>query len=60
MTSTLFFEIVLISVLVFAAVLVFARIYALFEPPEPEAESDEPIFNISEPNRRNQSAAPSA
>ncbi len=60
MTSTLSFEIVLISVLVFAAVLVFARIHALFEPPEPEAESDEPFFNNSEPNRRNQSAPPSA
>jgi len=59
MTSTLLFEIVLISVLVFASVMAFARIHALFERSGSEAENDEPPINTSEPNRRNQSAAPS-
>ena len=60
MTSTLLFEIVLISVLVFASVMAFARIHALFERSGSEAENDEPFFKISEPNRRNQSATPFA
>ncbi len=60
MTSSLPFEVVLISVLVFAAVLVFGRIQALFEPSGTGAENDEPLANTSEPNRRSQSAAPSA
>ena len=60
MTSTLLFEVVLVSVLVFVAVLVFARFQAFFEPSGTGAENDEPLSNTSEPNRRNQSAAPSA
>jgi hypothetical protein len=60
MTSALPFEIVLISILVFAAVLVFARFHARFKQSESGAENNEPLVNTSEPNRRNQSAAPSA
>ena len=60
MTLTLPFEVVLVSVLVFVAVLVFARIHALFERPGSRAENDEPLINASEPNRRDQSATPSA
>jgi hypothetical protein len=44
--------------MMFVAVLVFARIHDHFELPELGAESDLPFFNISEPNRRNQSATP--
>ncbi len=58
MTSAIPLELVLVSVVVFVAVLVFARIYDHFALPELGVESDEPFFNISEPNRRNQSATP--
>ncbi len=60
MTSSLPFEIVLISVLLFVAVLVLPQIRALFEQSRSGAENNEPFGNTSEPNRRNQSAAPSA
>ncbi len=59
MTSTLPFEVVLIFVLVVAAVLVLARIHTLFERSGSGPEYEEPLINTSEPNRRNQSAAPS-
>lgn len=58
MTPALPFEIVLISILVFAAVLVFARFHAPFERSGAGAEENQPSFNMSEPNRRNQSATP--
>ncbi|MCH7796643.1 MAG: hypothetical protein IH900_16100 [Proteobacteria bacterium] len=58
MVETLPFKVVLASVLVFVAVLVLARVHAFFESPESEAADDEPLIKISEPNRRNQSAAP--
>ena len=59
MSSTLPFEVVFVSVLVFVAVLVFAWIHALFERSGSRAENEEPLINASEPNRWNQSAAPS-
>ena len=58
MVETLPFKVVLDSVLVFVAVLVLARVHAFFKSPESEAADDEPLIKISEPNRRNQSAAP--
>ena len=58
MVETLPFKVVLASVLVFVAVLVLARVHAFFKSPESEAADDEPLIKISEPNRRNQSAAP--
>ncbi len=58
MTATLPVELVLVSVLVFVAVLLFARIHDFFERPESGAENDGQLFWMSEPNRRNQSAAP--
>jgi hypothetical protein len=58
MTSAIPLELVLVSVVIFVAVLVFVWIHDHFELPELGAESDEPFFNISEPNRRNQSATP--
>ncbi len=60
MTSSLPFEVVLISVLVFVAVLVLARIHGLFERSGSGPKYEEPVINTSEPNRRNQSAPPSA
>ena len=60
MTSALPFEIVLISVLVFAAVLVIARFHALSERSASGAKNNEPLTNTSEPNRRNQSRTPPA
>ena len=57
MISTLPYLIVLISVLVFALVLV--GYYALFERSGSGA-ANEPLVQKSEPNRRNQSAAPFA
>ena len=59
MSSELPFEIVLISVLAFASVLVFTRFHDSFERSEIGAENNEPSTNMSEPNRRNQSATPS-
>ena len=58
MTSAIPLELVLVSVVMFVAVLVFVRIHDPFELPELGMESDEPFFIISEPNRRNQSATP--
>ena len=60
MISTILFEAVLIFVLVFAAILALAWIYALFERFGFGSESKGTFFDSSEPNRRNQSAAPSA
>ena len=60
MTSAISFAIVLISFLVFAAVLVFALFHALFERYGSGAVNNEPLIKMSEPNRRNQSAAPSS
>ncbi len=51
-------EVVLVSILVFVAVLVCARLYALFVKPTPGSEAAEPPFKTTEPNRRNQSSAP--
>ncbi len=51
-------EVVLVSVLVFVAVLVCARLYALFVKPTPGSEAAEPPFKTTEPNRRNQSSDP--
>ena len=56
MVETLPFKVVLASVLVFVAVLVLARIHALFDAPGSEAADDEPLIMTTEPNRRNQSA----
>ena len=56
MSSELPFEIVLISVLAFASVLVFARFHESFGRSEMGAENNEPSTNMSGPNRRNQSA----
>ena len=56
MVETLPFKVVLASVLVFAAVLVLARIHAFFESRGSEAADDEPLIMATEPNRRNQSA----
>ncbi len=56
MTSVIPLELVLISVVTFVAVLVFARIHNHFELPKSGAEFDGSFFNISEPNCRNQSA----
>ncbi len=58
MVETLPFKVVLASVLVFVAVLVLARIHALFAAPGSEAADDEPLIMTTEPNRRNQSANP--
>ena len=58
MVETLPFKVVLASVLVFVAVLVLARIHAIFDSPGSEAADDEPLIMTTEPNRRNQSAAP--
>ena len=58
MTATLPVELVLVSVLVFVAVLIFARIHDLFERPESGAENDGQFFWMPEPNRRNQSTTP--
>ncbi len=58
MVETLPFKVVLASVLVFVAVLVLARIHALFESSGSEAADDEPLIMTTEPNRRNQSANP--
>ena len=60
MISTILFEAVLIFVLVFVAALLLARIYALFERFGFGSEPKGPFFDSSEPNRRNQSAIPSA
>ena len=57
MTATLPVELVLVSVLVFVAVLIFARIHDLFGRPESGAENDGQLY-LSEPNRRNQNATP--
>lgn len=56
--STLPFEVFLVAAIGFAGFLVLTRVPAIFEPSEPEAENDEPILSPSEPNRRDQSAAP--
>ncbi len=58
MTATLPVELVLVSVLVFVAVLIFARIHDFFGRPESGAENDGQSFSMPEPSRRNQSAAP--
>ena len=60
MTSMFLFESVLIFVLVFVAVLVLAWIYTLFEWFASVLARKKPLFNTSEPNRRNQSMAPIA
>lgn len=60
MISTILFEAVLIFVLVVVAALLLARIYALFERFGLGSEYKKPFFDSGEPNRRNQSAAPSA
>jgi hypothetical protein len=60
MTSALPFEIVLLSVLVFVAVLLIARFHALFERSGSGVKNNEPLTNTSEPNRRNQSGTPPA
>ncbi len=60
MISTILFEAVLIFVLVFAAILALAWLYALFERFASGPGYEEPFFDSGEPNRRNQSAAPSA
>ena len=56
MTPMLPIEVVLVSVLVFIVVLVFARLHALFVNPKSEFEKAEPLIQTTEPNRRNQSA----
>ncbi len=58
MAPTLPVEVVLVSVLVFVAVLVCARLYALFVKPTPGSETAKPLIKTTEPNRRNQSSAP--
>ncbi len=58
MLETLPFKVVVASVLVFAAVLVLARIHAFFESRGSQASDDEPLIMITGPNRRNQSAIP--
>ena len=58
MLETLPFKVVVASVLVFAAVLVLARIHAFFESRGSQAADDEPLIMITGPNRRNQSAIP--
>ena len=58
MVETLPFKVVLASVLVFVAVLVLARIHAIFDSPGSEAADDKPLIMTTEPNRRNQSATP--
>jgi hypothetical protein len=58
MILTLPFEVVLTSMLAFAAVLAFAWGHALFERRAPKAANGEPLAKTAEPNRRNQSAAP--
>ncbi|MEE9210798.1 MAG: hypothetical protein V3U23_10140 [Kiloniellales bacterium] len=58
MAPTLPVEVVLVSVLVFVAVLVFARLHALFVKPAPGSETAEPLIKTTEPNRRNQSSDP--
>ncbi len=58
MVETRSFKVVVASVLVFAAVLVLARVHALFQSPGPEVADDEPLIMTNEPNRRNQSATP--
>ena len=56
--SALPFEVFLAVAIGFAGILVLTRVPAIFEPSESEAENDEPLLAPSEPNRRNQSAAP--
>ena len=60
MISTILFEAVLIFVLVFVAGLLLARIHALFKRFGLGSVYKKPCFNTTEPNRRNQSATPSA
>ena len=60
MTSMFLFESVLIFVLVFLAVLVLAWIYTFFEWLASLLARRKPLFNTTEPNRRNQSMAPIA
>ncbi len=60
MTPMLPIEVVLVSVLVFIVVLVFARLHALFVNSKSEFEKAEPLIQTTEPNRRNQSATPPA
>ncbi len=56
MTPMLPIEVVLVSVLVFIVVLVFAHLHALFVNPKSESEKAEPLIQTTAPNRRNQSA----
>ena len=58
MSSAIPFELVLVSVAMFVAVLVFLWIHDRFKLPKLGMESDEPFFETSEPNRRNQSSTP--
>jgi hypothetical protein len=58
MAPTLPMEVVLVSVLVFVVVVVFAWLHASFVKPAPGSETAEPLIKTTEPNRRNQSSSP--
>ncbi len=58
MSSAIPFELILVSLAMFVAVLVFLWIHDRFKLPRLGKGSDEQFFEISEPNRRNQSVAP--
>ncbi len=59
MTSSPGINVVLVSVVVFAVVMVLARIHALFQRRGSKGADGAPTKTTTEPNRRDQSATPS-
>lgn len=57
-TSTPAIDVVLVSVVVFAVVMVLAQIHALFERRGSKGADGAPTKATTEPNRRDQSATP--